>query len=101
MKKHPYVYAGAATLVLAVVLGAATTVTYADPKKPPKVPVLKFDPTWPKALPVAGQFGTPPAISSATGKPKPWVTGEVAGTCVDSQDHVFTVNRAILSHPRP
>jgi hypothetical protein len=99
MKKHPYVYAGAATLVLAVVLGAATTVTYADPKKPPKVPVLKFDPTWPKALPVAGQFGTPPAISSATGKPKPWVTGEVAGTCVDSQDHVFTVNRGNLVAP--
>jgi hypothetical protein len=22
-----------------------------------------------------------------------WVTGEVAGTCIDSSDHIFTVNR--------
>src|SRR4029077_12050431 len=100
MKKQPYVYAGAATLALAVALGAATSVTQADPKKQPKVPALQFDPSWPKMpLPVAGDFGTPPAISSATGKPKPWVTGEVAGTCVDSQDHVFTVNRGNLVAP--
>jgi DNA-binding beta-propeller fold protein YncE len=36
------------------------------------------DPFWPKPL------------------PDRWVTGEVAGTCVDSQDHVFTVNRRNL-----
>jgi hypothetical protein len=100
MKKEPYVYAGAITLALAIALGVATSVTQADPKKQPKVPTLRFDPTWPKLpLPVAGQFGTPTAISSATGKPKPWVTGEVAGTCVDSQDHVFTVNRGNLIAP--
>jgi hypothetical protein len=29
----------------------------------------------------------------------PWVTGEVAGTCVDSQDNVFTVNRGNLVAP--
>ena len=29
----------------------------------------------------------------------PWVTGEVAGTCVDSHDHVFTVNRGNLVSP--
>jgi len=64
------------------------------------VPALQYDPTFPKLpLPVAGQFGTPVAISTATGKPKPWVTGEVAGTCVDSQDHVFTVNRGNLISP--
>jgi hypothetical protein len=46
------------------------------------VPRYVVDPFWPKPLPV----------DQATGKP--WVTGEVGGTCVDSRDHVFTVNRA-------
>jgi hypothetical protein len=46
------------------------------------VPQWQVDPFWPKPLPVDRETG------------KPWVTGEVAGTCVDSRDHVFTVNRA-------
>ena len=40
------------------------------------------DPSWPKPLPVDKDTG------------RPWVTGEVGGTCVDSRDHVFTVNGA-------
>ena len=40
-----------------------------------KAPAYKVDPFWPKAL------------------PDRWVTGEVAGTCLDSNDHLFTVNR--------
>jgi hypothetical protein len=100
MKRRPYLYAGALALALAAALGLSTSITQADPKKPPKVPVLQVDASWPALpLPVAGQFGTAAAISSATGKPKPWVTGEVAGTCVDSQDHVFTVNRGNLIAP--
>jgi hypothetical protein len=100
MKGKPYLYAGAVTLTLAAALGLSVTVTQADPPSRPKVPALQYDPTFPKLpLPVAGQFGTPVAISTATGKPKPWVTGEVAGTCVDSQDHVFTVNRGNLISP--
>src|SRR2546425_556910 len=94
MKGKPYLYAAALALALAAALGLSTSITQADPPQRPKVPALQYDPTFPKLpLPVAGQFGTPVAISTATGKPKPWVTGEVAGTCVDSQDHVFTVNR--------
>ena len=38
-------------------------------------PGYRVDPSWPKPL------------------PERWVTGEVAGTCVDANDHVFTVNR--------
>jgi hypothetical protein len=38
-------------------------------------PKYKVDMLWPKPL------------------PERWVTGEVAGTCVDANDHVFTVNR--------
>ncbi len=97
MKGRRYVYAGTLALALATALGLSATITQADPKKPPMVPVLQLDPNWPKLpLPSAGDFGTPVDISTATGKPKPWITGEVAGTCVDSQDNVFTVNRGNL-----
>ena len=100
MRASRLIYTGAITLTLAVTLGFATSATQADPNSKPKVPVLRVDPNWPKMpLPVAGDFGTPPDISTATGKPKPWVTGEVAGTCVDSQDNVFTVNRGNLVSP--
>jgi hypothetical protein len=100
MRASRFIYAGAISLALAVAFSLSTSTTQADSKTKPKVPVLRVDPDWPKTpLPVAGDFGTPLAISSATGKPKPWVTGEVAGTCIDSQDHVFTVNRGNLISP--
>jgi DNA-binding beta-propeller fold protein YncE len=38
-------------------------------------PTFKVDPFWPKPL------------------PDNWVTGDVGGTCLDSQDHVFIVTR--------
>src|SRR6266446_2543588 len=99
MKKESFVYASATTLALAMGIGL-WTVSQADPPSRPKVPALQYDPTFPKLpLPVAGQFGTPVAISTATGKPKPWVMSEVAGTCTDSRDHVFTVNRGNLIAP--
>ena len=41
-------------------------------------------------------YGTPLVFSTSTGKPKPWQQGEVAGVCIDSQDHVFTINRGNL-----
>jgi sugar lactone lactonase YvrE len=47
-------------------------------------------------LPSAGAYGTPLVFSTSTGLPKPWQQGEVAGVCIDSQDHVFTVNRGNL-----
>src|SRR5579872_3755612 len=39
------------------------------------VPHYEVDPSWPKPL------------------PNRWVTGEMGGVCVDSQDHVFIVQR--------
>jgi hypothetical protein len=99
MKKVPYVYVGAISLAVAAALGLSTAITQAGPPKKSKIPVFQVNPDWPKPLPVAGDFGTPPEISTATGQPKPWVTGEVAGTCVDSHDHVFTVNRGNLISP--
>jgi len=100
MKLKPYFYAGTLVLALAAALGLSISMTQAGPNPRPNVPALQVDPNWPKMpLPVAGDFGTPPNVSTATGKPKPWVTGEVAGTCVDSQDNVFTVNRGNLVAP--
>jgi hypothetical protein len=102
MRSKPLIYAGSLALVAAAGIGAWTTQIQATPPSAPKVPVLKLDPNWPKLpLPSAGDFGTPIAVSTATGKPKPWITGEVAGTCVDSQDNVFTVNRGNLVNNEP
>ena len=42
-------------------------------------PLYEVDPFWPKPLPDL------------------WVTGEVGGTCVDEQDHVFVLNRDNLT----
>jgi hypothetical protein len=39
------------------------------------VPKFEVDPYWPKPL------------------PERWVTGEIGGVCVDSQDHIFVVHR--------
>jgi len=99
MKGRPLIFAGLLTLVSGSALTLVTSVTEAVGPPSPRVPRLQVDSSWPKPLPVAGQFGTSPEISTSTGKPKPWVTGEVAGTCIDSQDHVFTVNRGNLVAP--
>jgi DNA-binding beta-propeller fold protein YncE len=62
-------------LALAVGLASWTPSIQADAQKALKPPKYTVDPFWPKPL------------------PDKWVTGEVAGTCVDSQDHVFIVTR--------
>lgn len=48
-------------------------------------PQFKVDPFWPKPFPI---------ITDAQGRSHRWVTGEVGGTCIDSHDHIFTLNRA-------
>jgi hypothetical protein len=100
MRASHFIYAGGVLLASAVALTLVTGQTQADIKKAPKVPVFQVDASWPKMpLPSAGDFGTPMEISTATGKPKPWVTGEVAGTSTDSRDHVFIVTRGNLISP--
>src|SRR5579862_6873170 len=51
----------------------------AQPPQAAQVPRFEVDSLWPKPLP---EF---------------WTTGEVGGTCVDSQDHVFVLNRDNLT----
>src|SRR5215471_8110544 len=65
------------------VLGALLTTAIIWSALPAQAqPQFQVDPFWPKPLPRD-------PVSH-----KPWVTGEVGGTCIDSQDHLFTVNRA-------
>ena len=71
---------GTLVLTLIIGLGVWNPLSQLNAKNS-LVPRYVVDPFWPKPLPV----------DQATGKP--WVTGEVAGTCIDSRDHIFTVNR--------
>ncbi len=97
MRGRHYVYAGAVGLAVAAALSLAVSITQADTKRDPKLPSFVADGSWPKMpLPSAGEYGTPLVVSTSTGKPKPWSTGEVAGTCIDSRDHVFIVTRGNL-----
>ena len=48
------------------------------------IPQFKVDPFWPKPL---------PNPRDAEGLAHQWVTGEVGGNCIDSHDHIITVNR--------
>ncbi len=97
MRGKRYLYAGGIALTVAAALGLSVSVTQADGKKSLKPPTFAVDGSYPKMpLPSAGDYGTPLVVSTSTGKPKPWSTGEVAGTCVDSRDHVFIVTRGNL-----
>jgi DNA-binding beta-propeller fold protein YncE len=49
------------------------------PRETADPPNFEVDPFWPKPL------------------PNDWVTGDVGGTCVDAEDHVFIVNRRNLT----
>jgi len=48
------------------------------------VPQFKVDPYWPKPF---------PHFKGPDGNLHQWATGEIGGTCVDSHDHIFTLNR--------
>ena len=86
-----------ALVVACAGLGLAVNSTQADSRMESKAPSFTVDASWPQMpLPSAGEWGTPLVVSTSTGKPKPWSTGEVAGTCVDSRDHVFIVTRGNL-----
>lgn len=50
-------------------------------------PTYKVDPFWAKPL---------PSPADAQGRIHPWVTGAPGATCVDSHDHIITVNRGFL-----
>ena len=47
-------------------------------------PTFAVDPSWPKPL---------PQVKDSSGVNHRWVAGEIAGTCTDQNDHIYTVNR--------
>ncbi len=76
MKRKPYLHAALAVGMLGVAAGMfSASIEAAPPSKGPATPVFVVDGTWPKPLPFN------------------WVTADIGGTCVDSQDHVFVVTR--------
>jgi len=66
-------YGCATVLALALVGSLWHPLAQAQSVKNP--PLMGADPTWPKPL------------------PNGWVTGQVGGTCIDSQDNIFIVTR--------
>src|SRR2546426_9224283 len=78
MANKRYVYWGTIGLGLALGIGLVSMEPVAGPQKAERrlvAPTFQVDPFWPKPL------------------PDNWVTGEIGGTCIDSQDHVFIVTR--------
>ena len=83
--------AGTVLLASAIGLGVWSDRTQADARKSICIPQYQVDATWPKPFPA-----TPDPV---TGRPRTWIPREVAGTCVDSRDHVFIVTRGNLIAP--
>lgn len=82
-----YLYIGGTLLAFSVVLGIwrpSATVDGAQPQSV-RAPKFRVDPFWPKTL---------PRVKDASGAMQQWVTGEVGGSCADSHDHIFTLNRS-------
>jgi hypothetical protein len=74
VKGGRYLYVGAVVVALAISWGVWHPIkTNSAPK--PKIPRFVVDPFWPAPLPDG------------------WVTGEIGGTCIDSQNHLFIVTR--------
>src|SRR5258708_11483073 len=80
MKKWSFVYLATVVVALAVGLGAWKPLK-AKADNDNKAPAYKVDPFWLKP------------------HPDRWLTGEDAGTCLDSHDNLFTVHRGAPSVP--
>ncbi len=82
MKIGRYVYAAAILAALLLVFGIWNPFPNQARGDAPVPPKFRVDTSWPKPLPAPGGHQ--------------WVTGEVGGSCVDSHDHIFTVNRGFM-----
>jgi hypothetical protein len=93
MRKLPIasLCAGTALLASALGFGLWSDQSQADARRAPRVQQYRADGTWPKPFP-----STPDPV---TGRARTWIPGEVAGTCIDSRDHVFIVTRGNLIPP--
>src|SRR3984893_16561066 len=82
MKPRTYAYIGG-TLLAASILAVAGLGPLGE-AAPSTTPVFAVDPSWPNPL---------PAPIGGDGVAHTWVTGEIAGSCTDKSDHVFTFKR--------
>src|ERR1700687_892116 len=76
MQKRSALFSRAIGFVLALSLGAICSFS-SDAQTTPAA--FEVDPNWPKPL------------------PNLWVTGGIGGVCIDTQDHVFVLNRRDLT----
>jgi len=83
MKPRTYVYISGAVLA-ALVLTVGRWGPLATAANDSQKPVFAVDPSWPNPL---------PAPVGTDGAAHPWVTGEIAGSCIDKNDNVYTFNR--------
>ena len=93
MKRARYLYAGALVVALVVGLGFwRPTHVKADRDHLPK---FRVDASWPKELPapVGYNQSTWPTPTPGDTVAHRWVQGEVAGSCTDEWDNVYTFNR--------
>lgn len=93
MRSGRCIYAGALLVALVIGLGFwKPAQVSADPEGTPK---FRVDPFWPKPLPAPIGYDplnwpTPAPGDTVAHR---WVQGEVAGSCTDANDNVYTFNR--------
>ena len=73
--------------LLAILLGGAFWMALPAAQDTSQSPAYRVDPFWPKPL---------PTMTDEDGLARQWVTGMVGASCIDSHDHVITVNRGFL-----
>ena len=73
--------------MLAVLVGSALSLVLLEAQNTPQGPSYTVDPFWPKPLPI---------VTDSDGLAHQWVTGMVGASCIDSHDHIITVNRGFL-----
>ena len=73
--------------LLAALAAGAFWMAMPEAQSQAPAPEYRVDPFWPKPL---------PTMTDADGLARQWVTGMVGASCIDSHDHVITVNRGFL-----
>ena len=72
---------------LALLAGSALWLALPQAQTAAQGPRYRVDPFWPKPLPI---------VTDSNGLAHQWVTGMVGASCIDSHDHIITVNRGFL-----
>ena len=79
--------AGGVVALLVIVVGAVVSLALASAQGRAAGPGYRVDPFWPQPL---------PTVTDGDGLAHQWVTGMVGASCIDSHDHIITVNRGFL-----